>query len=171
METVIIVIHMMVIVALVAVVLMQRSEGGALGIGGGNNFLSTRSQANVLTRSTAILGAVFFATSIALTVLGRFSEKPSSIIEQVTTPPAAPAAPAAPANPAAPAAPAPASPAPAREAHDTRGALHPRRQASTRNSMRRLRARPSGVALGAIGRSGPAPEVVMSAAGMPLAAR
>jgi preprotein translocase subunit SecG len=100
-----------VIVALVAVVLMQRSEGGALGIGGGGNFLSTRSQANVLTRSTAILGAVFFATSIALTVLGRFSEKPSSIIEQVTTPPAAPAAPAAPANPAAPVAPAPASPA------------------------------------------------------------
>ena len=70
METVIIVIHLMVIVALVAVILMQRSEGGALGIGGGSNFLSTRSQANVLTRSTAILAAVFFATSIGLTLLG-----------------------------------------------------------------------------------------------------
>jgi preprotein translocase subunit SecG len=93
---------------------MQRSEGGALGIGGGGNFLSTRSQANVLTRSTAILAAVFFATSIALTIIGRLGEKPTSIIEQVTTPPAAPAAPAAPAGaqPAAPAAPAsPAAPA------------------------------------------------------------
>ena len=47
METVVIVIHLMVIVALVAVVLMQRSEGGALGIGGGSNFLSTRSQGNI----------------------------------------------------------------------------------------------------------------------------
>jgi preprotein translocase subunit SecG len=113
METVIIVIHMMVIVALVAVVLMQRSEGGALGIGGASNFLSTRSQGNVLTRSTAILAAIFFATSIALTLLGRFAEKPTSIIEQAPPAPAAPAnpatppaAPAAPATPAAPAAPA-----------------------------------------------------------------
>src|SRR5260221_9335608 len=83
METVIIVIPLMVIVALVALVLMQRSEGGALGIGGGGNFLSTRSQANVLTRSTGILAAVFFLTSLALGVLGRFGEKPTSILEHV----------------------------------------------------------------------------------------
>jgi preprotein translocase subunit SecG len=57
METVIIVVHLMVIVALIAVVLLQRSEGGALGIGGGANaFLSGRGQANVLTRATTILG-------------------------------------------------------------------------------------------------------------------
>src|SRR5260221_9609476 len=83
METVIIVIPLMVIVALVALVLMQRSEGGALGIGGGGNFLSTRSQGNVLTRSTGILAAVFFLTSLALGVLSRFGEKPASILEHV----------------------------------------------------------------------------------------
>jgi preprotein translocase subunit SecG len=94
METVIIVIHLMVIVALVAVVLMQRSEGGALGIGGGGNFLSTRSQANVLTRATAILAIGFFATSLALTLLARFQERPSSILD--TVPAAGTSAPAAP---------------------------------------------------------------------------
>ena len=83
METVIIVIHLMVIAALIAVVLMQRSEGGALGIGGANNFLSTRGQGNVLTRSTAILAAAFFATSLSLTVLARLTEKPSAILDSV----------------------------------------------------------------------------------------
>jgi preprotein translocase subunit SecG len=83
METVIIVVHLMVIVALVAVVLMQRSEGGALGIGGGGNFLSTRGQANVLTRTTAILAIAFFATSLLLSVLTRFADRPSSILDTV----------------------------------------------------------------------------------------
>ncbi|MCW5774738.1 MAG: preprotein translocase subunit SecG [Rhodospirillaceae bacterium] len=85
METVIIVIHLMVIIALVAVVLMQRSEGGALGIGGDANFMSARGQGNVLTRSTAILAAAFFATSIALTVLARIQERPSDILDTVPT--------------------------------------------------------------------------------------
>src|SRR3954447_7414626 len=83
METVVIVIHLMVIIALIALVLMQRSEGGALGIGGGGNFLSTRSQGNVLTRSTAFIAAAFFATSLILGVLSRFGEKPTSILEHV----------------------------------------------------------------------------------------
>ena len=84
METVIIVIHLMVIVALIAVVLMQRSEGGALGIGGGGgNFMSARGTGNVLTRATAILAAAFFATSIILTVLTRFGDRPSSILDNV----------------------------------------------------------------------------------------
>jgi preprotein translocase subunit SecG len=83
METVIIVIHLMVIVALVAVVLLQRSEGGALGIGGGGAFLSSRGQGNVLTKATTILGIAFFATSIAMTVYSRFQEAPSSILETV----------------------------------------------------------------------------------------
>lgn len=88
METVIIVIHLMVIVALIAVVLMQRSEGGALGIGGGGNFMSTRGQTNVLTRTTAILAAAFFATSIALTIVSRFQDRPASILDNVQTAPA-----------------------------------------------------------------------------------
>ena len=83
METVIIVIHLMVIVALIAIVLMQRSEGGALGIGDGGKFMSTRGQGNVLTRATAILAAAFFATSIILTVLTRYSDRPASILDNV----------------------------------------------------------------------------------------
>ena len=83
METVVIVIHLMVIIALIAVVLMQRSEGGALGIGGGGNFMSARGQGNVLTRTTAILAAAFFATSIILTVMTRFADRPASILDNV----------------------------------------------------------------------------------------
>ena len=83
METVIIVIHLMVIIALIAVVLMQRSEGGALGIGGGGNFMSARGTGNVLTRTTAILAVAFFATSIILTILTRFADRPASILDNV----------------------------------------------------------------------------------------
>src|SRR3954467_4782169 len=83
MEAVIIVIHLMVIVALIAVVLLQRSEGGALGIGGSNAFLSSRGQGNVLTRATTILGIAFFLTSVVLTVLTRLQPPPSAILNNV----------------------------------------------------------------------------------------
>lgn len=92
METVIIVIHLMVIVALVAVVLLQRSEGGALGMGGSDQFMTMRGQGNVLTRATTILGAIFFATSLAMSILARLSAPPTSILD--TTTPAAQTAPA-----------------------------------------------------------------------------
>lgn len=82
METVLIVIHLMVVLALVAVVLLQRSEGGALGIGGGG-FMSARGAANALTRTTAILAAAFFATSIGLGVLAKVNKGPGGIIEQI----------------------------------------------------------------------------------------
>ncbi len=85
MQTVIIVIHLMVVVALVAVVLLQRSEGGALGIGGGGGFMSARGQANVLTRTTAILAGVFFLTSIALTLITRYGDRPASILDRIQT--------------------------------------------------------------------------------------
>jgi len=85
METVVIVIHLMVIVALVAVVLLQRSEGGALGIGSANAFMTTRGQGNVLTRATGILAAAFFITSIALTVLTRIAAPPSAILDSATS--------------------------------------------------------------------------------------
>ena len=83
MQTVIIVIHLMVVVALVAVVLLQRSEGGALGIGGGGGFMSARGSANVLTRTTAILAGVFFLTSIALTLITRYGDRPASILDRI----------------------------------------------------------------------------------------
>jgi len=81
MQTVLIVIHLMVVVALVGVVLLQRSEGGALGVGGGGGFLTGRGQANALTRATAILAALFFATSLALTIMAGFNRAPKSILE------------------------------------------------------------------------------------------
>jgi preprotein translocase subunit SecG len=91
MQTVLIVIHLMIVIALVGVVLLQRSEGGALGIGGGG-FMTGRGQANVLTRATAILAALFFATSLTLTILANVTRAPKSILQGVT-PPASAAAP------------------------------------------------------------------------------
>ncbi len=84
METVIIVIHLMVVVALVGVVLLQRSEGGALGMGGGGGgFMSARGAANALTRTTAILAAAFFITSIALGVIAKINEQPEDILDRI----------------------------------------------------------------------------------------
>lgn len=82
METVLIVVHLMVVLALVGVVLMQRSEGGGLGIGGGSGFMTARGAANALTRATAILAAVFFATSLLLSILARYGEKPIDILDR-----------------------------------------------------------------------------------------
>lgn len=84
METVLIVLHLMIVVALVGTVLLQRSEGGALGIGGGGGGLMTgRGAANALTRASAILAAAFFATSIALTLLANQRTSQPSILEGV----------------------------------------------------------------------------------------
>ncbi len=65
------VIHIMVAIALVAVILLQKSEGGALGMGGGgmSGFMTGRSTANLLTRATAILAAAFMTTSVLLVVM------------------------------------------------------------------------------------------------------
>jgi len=92
METVLIVIHLMVVLALVLVVLLQRSEGGALGIGGGGGGISTRGSANILTRATAALAVIFFATSLALAIVAKTGERPASILDAVPGTPTAPAA-------------------------------------------------------------------------------
>jgi preprotein translocase subunit SecG len=108
------VIHVLIAAVMVGVVMLQKSEGGALGMGGGgmSGFMTGRSTANLLTRTTAILAALFFATSILLVVLSNATRAPRSIIDQgggspLTAPviPGAPAVPA-PATPAAPAQPA-----------------------------------------------------------------
>lgn len=83
MQTVIIVIHLLVVIALVGVVLMQRSEGGGLGIGGGSGFMSARGAANALTRATAILAAAFFVTSLALSLIARYGESPTDILDRI----------------------------------------------------------------------------------------
>ena len=83
MQHVIIVIHLMLVLSLIGVVLLQRSEGGGLGVGGsggGGSFMSSRGTANVLTRATAILAGLFFATSQILSILAGFNHKPTSIL-------------------------------------------------------------------------------------------
>jgi preprotein translocase subunit SecG len=80
MQTVVIVIHLMVVVGLIGLVLLQKSEGGGLGMGGGGGFLTSRGTSNVLSRTTAILAAVFFATSLMLSILAGMGRKPSSIL-------------------------------------------------------------------------------------------
>ncbi len=83
MHTILIVIHLMVVLALVGVVLLQRSEGGGLGIGGGSGFMTARGAANTLTRTTAILAALFFVTSLALSIIARYGEQPIDILDRV----------------------------------------------------------------------------------------
>ena len=86
MANVLIVAYLLIVLALIAVILLQRSEGGALGIGGGSGGLMTaRGSANLLTRSTAILAALFFATAIGLTVLSELDRGTSSILDRATT--------------------------------------------------------------------------------------
>lgn len=74
MTTVLLILHLFVTLAMIGVVLIQRSEGGGLGIGssqGMGAFMSGRGTANLLTRTTAILAALFFALSLALALLNR----------------------------------------------------------------------------------------------------
>jgi preprotein translocase subunit SecG len=83
MTTVLLLIHLLIAVALIGVVLLQRSEGGGLGIGGGggSGFMTGRGTANLLTRATAGLAAAFFVTSIGLTILARQSARPVSPLD------------------------------------------------------------------------------------------
>jgi preprotein translocase subunit SecG len=99
---IVLVIHLMVAAALVGVVLMQKSEGGALGIGGGgmSNFMTGRGTANVLTRATAVLAACFMLTSLVLVILPQLGGHRASILPESAPQQQAPAAPAAPAQPA-----------------------------------------------------------------------
>ena len=83
MATVLLVIHLMVAAALVGVVLLQKSEGGALGMGGGGSggFLTGRGTANLLTRATAGLAAAFFTTSILLTLVAKHNAPAGSVFD------------------------------------------------------------------------------------------
>ncbi len=109
MITVVLIIHLIIAIALVGVVLLQRSEGGALGIGGSGGgmggFMTGRGTANLLTRTTAILAACFIATSLALAKLAEIDRPERSILDQPPaasepmeppeTPPSGPSAPIA----------------------------------------------------------------------------
>ena len=104
MNTIILTIHLILALSLVICVLLQRSEGGALGIGGGGGgFMTGRAQSNLLTRATAILAAAFMATSLILAILASQDRKPQSVLDQGVTPrPSAPATPQAPVRPGVP---------------------------------------------------------------------
>jgi preprotein translocase subunit SecG len=86
MTTILLVIHLLLAIALIGVVLLQRSEGGALGIGGGGagSLFTSRGAANVLTRTTAVLAVAFFITSVTLTMLARQEHGPASVFDEVT---------------------------------------------------------------------------------------
>jgi len=86
MQTVLVIVQLVISIALVIVVLLQPSEGGALGIGGGGGgglggLFSPRGAASTLTRTTAILGVLFFLTSMALTILALHTKPQASILD------------------------------------------------------------------------------------------
>jgi preprotein translocase subunit SecG len=99
MQTVIIVIHLMIVATLIGAVVLQKSEGGGLGMGGGAGFMSSRGTANLLTRTTAVLAVGFFLTSLLLSWLASYDRKPASVIG---TNPASQSQPAGGATPIAP---------------------------------------------------------------------
>jgi len=101
---VLLVVHLLIALALVGVVLVQRSEGGALGIGGGpGGLFSARGSANLLTRTTAVLAALFMLTSIALAYFSGAGTPSSSFMDRPpATQPVAPAEPSAPVQPSVP---------------------------------------------------------------------
>jgi len=79
-------VQILICVSLAGLVLIQRSEGGALGMGGGpSGFMSARGAGNLLTRLTAIFGVLFFANSIGLTIVGNLTAKTTSAVDQVDT--------------------------------------------------------------------------------------
>ncbi len=134
MYAVLLTIEVIVCIAMIGVILLQRSEGGGLGLGSGGGvggLMSGRGAANVLTRTTVILATIFICTSIALALLAKNSRQSNPLGEAVpastplgTLPDVAPSAPATPSpsatpTPDAPAAAAPASPAPASTTGDT----------------------------------------------------
>lgn len=85
MHAIVLTVHLMIAAALVIVILLQRSEGGGLGIGGGGggmgSFMSARGTANLLSRTTAILAAAFFVTSIVLAILAGNTGTPSLVVQ------------------------------------------------------------------------------------------
>jgi preprotein translocase subunit SecG len=87
MENVLLVAYLLIVLALIAVILLQRSEGGGLGMGGNaGGMMTVRGTANLLTRTTAILAALFFASAIGLTILAELNRTTSDILDSAAAP-------------------------------------------------------------------------------------
>ena len=84
MEAVLITVYLIIVVAMIAVILLQRSEGGGLGMGtaGSNGLITVRGSANLLTRTTAVLATLFMATAISLTILSELDRGSESILRR-----------------------------------------------------------------------------------------
>ena len=80
------VVQIIVCVAMVAVILLQRSEGGALGMGGGGTggFMTARGAGNLLTKTTWVLATIFIVVSLSLTILGNVQRNAGSLLDEVT---------------------------------------------------------------------------------------
>ncbi len=84
MENFILIINIILAVLLVGVILLQKSEGGALGLGASQeSYISSRSAGNLLTKVTAIIASLFIITSISLTVMSKDQFSTTSVLEKV----------------------------------------------------------------------------------------
>ena len=84
MENIILVINVILAIILVVVILLQKSEGGALGLGASqDSFVSSRSAGSFLTKATAIIATLFIITSISLTIMSKDKFSSRSVLEQV----------------------------------------------------------------------------------------
>ena len=84
MENFILVLNIILAIILVIVILLQKSEGGALGIGASQeSFISSRSAGNLLTKATAIIATLFIITSILLTIMAKKEISTSSVLDKV----------------------------------------------------------------------------------------
>tara|TARA_B100000686_G_scaffold284606_1_gene308289 strand:- start:343 stop:642 length:300 start_codon:yes stop_codon:yes gene_type:complete len=84
MENFILILNIVLAILLIGVILLQRSEGGALGLGiSQDNFVSSRSAGSFLTKTTAILATLFIITSISLTIISKEEFSSTSVLEKV----------------------------------------------------------------------------------------
>jgi len=84
MENILLTVNIILAFILVILVLIQKSEGGALGIGvSQDSFMSSRSASNLLTKATAIIATLFIITSISLTIIAQKEISTSSVLEKV----------------------------------------------------------------------------------------
>jgi len=89
MENVVLVIHLILALSLIGMVLMQRSEGGGLGLGGGGGAIGSRAAGTAMGKATWILAIAFIGTSIALTIIAAEKSAGSSVVDRITDSPVA----------------------------------------------------------------------------------